>query len=87
MAFVVTWIICGIIGAMIGSSKGARGTGFWLGFLLGPIGVIIAVMMKGNGPKCHFCKEELNPQATVCAHCQREQPPDSTQHPKDHPLP
>jgi hypothetical protein len=74
MDYVVIWLICGIIGAMIGSKKGAGGTGFCLGVLLGPIGILIAIFMKGSGRKCAYCMEFLNPQATVCAHCQREQP-------------
>lgn len=59
---------------MIGSRKGASGTGFCLGVLLGPFGIIIAIFMKGSRHKCAYCMEFLNPEATVCAHCQKEQP-------------
>jgi len=35
-------IICGLAGAAMLDSVEKSGTGFWLGFLLGPIGVVIA---------------------------------------------
>jgi len=38
-------VIAGVIGMAIGSSKGKVGAGFWLGFLLGPIGWIIAALL------------------------------------------
>ena len=42
----ILWLLCGIIGAAITSNKG-RGScsGFALGFLLGPIGLIIALVL------------------------------------------
>lgn len=46
--FIVVWGVMGVIGAMIGSSKkmGAAG-GFFLGVLLGPIGVLVAAVSSG----------------------------------------
>jgi hypothetical protein len=38
-------VISGIVGAMIGSSKGKSSAGFLLGLFLGPIGWIIAAVM------------------------------------------
>lgn len=51
MGFVVIWIVCGLIGAVIGSTKrmGAF-AGLVLGFLLGPIGVIVALVMPSRSP-------------------------------------
>jgi hypothetical protein len=37
---------CGLIGATIASSKGRSAAGFWLGVLLGPIGVIAAAAIE-----------------------------------------
>ena len=63
-----------IIGAIIGSKKGCLGAGLMLGMLLGPIGIIIILVMKGNKNKqCGFCKEYIHEQATICPRCQKEQ--------------
>lgn len=46
------WIICGVITAFMGSVKGRSGCGwFFAGFLLGPIGIIIAAVVKRVEPK------------------------------------
>ena len=63
----------GIIGAMISSRKGEWGTGFLLGFLLGPIGVLLALFMRGNRKECCHCRALIHKLATVCSHCGREQ--------------
>ena len=45
--FVVVWLVCGAIGAAIMSGKGRSGVGgFALGVLLGPIGLIIALLLS-----------------------------------------
>lgn len=46
------WIICGVITAFMGSVKGRSGCGwFFAGFLLGPIGIIIAAVVKRVEPE------------------------------------
>src|SRR5690349_15324810 len=45
--FIIAWVIFGLIGAAIGSSKGLGCAGFLLGVLLGPIGLIIVAVMQG----------------------------------------
>lgn len=43
--FVVLWVVCGLIAMLIAQSKGNSAvTGFILGVLLGPIGIIIAAV-------------------------------------------
>jgi len=69
---IIFWLLCGIVGAMIGSNKGEGGLGFFLGLLLGPIGVLIVALSRGNRRKCPFCVELVNNKAIVCPHCQRE---------------
>ena len=40
--WLVTWVVFGVVGGAITNSRMANfGTGFWLGLLLGPIGLII----------------------------------------------
>ena len=48
MEFIVIWLACGIFASMIGAKKGAKWSGLILGLALGPIGVIIAIVMKGR---------------------------------------
>lgn len=43
---ITVWVICAIIGAAIGHSKGNGTAGFFLGLLLGPLGILIAAVMK-----------------------------------------
>lgn len=69
----VFWcLIWAIICALIGARKGAAFFYFFLGLILGPIGVIIALVGKGNRVKCPFCRKLIDPKATVCAYCQKE---------------
>jgi hypothetical protein len=43
------WAMIGaIVGMAIGSPKGRRDTGLWLGLLLGPVGWIIVAVMEPN---------------------------------------
>ena len=47
LIFLVIWIAFGVIGAMIMSGKGRSGCGgFALGVVLGPIGLIMALLMR-----------------------------------------
>ena len=44
--FVVIWVVCGLLGAVIGQSKGRAGAGLALGLLLGLIGVLITALLS-----------------------------------------
>jgi hypothetical protein len=66
---VVVWLLCGVAAGMIGSRKGAGCSGFLVGLLLGPIGIIIALVMKGSRVHCPFCKELIQKKAVICPHC------------------
>lgn len=81
---ITVWLICAFLGALIGSSKGQTVAGFFLGLLLGVIGLIIVVFLKpaeghetrssGRVP-CPHCAEQIMPAATVCPHCNRDVDP------------
>ena len=62
------WIVCGIVGAIIGSAKNAGPAGFALGLLLGPLGVIAAFILD-NRRKCPQCKGRVDDGAQICQHC------------------
>jgi len=79
-------VICAAVGGLITSSKGqGAATGIVLGFLLGVIGLIIALVMRpaprGDRPgtrvalrtrECPHCRELMRRDASVCPHCQRD---------------
>ena len=48
-SFVVLWIICGVISSVVASNKGRGGFGwFIIGLLLGPAGVVLALVVSKN---------------------------------------
>ena len=80
---VIFWgFIWGLIVVAIGRSRGESGIeavgGFLIGFLLGPIGVLLALASKGNRIKCPFCKQMIDPKALICPHCRSEVSPAET---------
>ena len=65
----VFWFGCGVVTSRIASEKGRFATlWFWIGFLLGPIGVIAAVVLQVKRP-CPQCQGIIDPQARKCQHC------------------
>jgi len=46
-------------------------TGFLAGFVLGPIGVFLALFSSSAWPSCAYCREQVHPRASVCSHCGR----------------
>lgn len=67
----IVWVVCGFIAAAIGSRKGASGSSFVIGLLLGPLGIVIVLVSKGHRVECPHCRELMHPDASVCPHCQR----------------
>jgi hypothetical protein len=71
-------VVFGLIGARIGATKGMEASGFWWGFLLGAVGLVVIACMQprpatGAGMKhlCQFCGAGLQPDAVICRRCQQ----------------
>lgn len=56
------------LGAVVGSQKNAPVTGFFLGLLLGPLGVLLAWLIDQRD-QCGRCGGRLNGTPSVCPHC------------------
>ena len=72
MELFLIWFFCSVIAGLIGAKKGAGCSGLFVGFLLGPLGIIIALIMSGNRIKCPYCKKEIDPKAMKCPYCQSD---------------
>lgn len=77
MTFVLLWLLCGVVAAIIGSKRGLGCAGLGVGILFGPFGILITYLSKGNRKACPHCKELIHWEATVCPRC--TQPIDSSQ--------
>lgn len=72
MEIIIFLLLCGFISSLIGNKKGETISSFFLGVLLGPIGIIIVLLTKGNRITCPYCRKLINSEATKCPYCQSE---------------
>jgi hypothetical protein len=68
----VFWFVCGFAAALIRQFKGgSAAAGAALGFLLGPVGVLIAILTKPP-VVCPFCRSPVDAGAGTCPRCQSD---------------
>ena len=89
MGYFVLAILFAAITAMVSTSRGNSGTaGFFLGLLLGPFGLLIAIFSRknigaiereeistGQMRKCPHCAELVKSEAVICRYCRSELDP------------
>ena len=74
MEYAIVWIICGVVSAFLANKKGRSVLGwFIIGFLLGPIGLIIVFLIGGKS--CDYCKKSIHKDAVICPFCQQKVTP------------
>ena len=77
MGYIIIWAMCGLIAMYLYQQRGRSSvTGFLGGFLLGPLGIVLALVSPSQMPKCPHCAEFVKSEALVCKHCGRDLPSD-----------
>ena len=83
MELLLFWALCGVVAAVVASNRGNSGVAwFFVGVLLGPIGLILSLVVSGdpavverkkieNGGyrRCEKCAELIRAEATKCRFC------------------
>jgi hypothetical protein len=62
-------LICGGIGALLGRLRSRITAGFWLGFLLGPVGWLLVGFLEDKTLRCPECFGTVLSGSTRCRHC------------------
>ena len=83
MELLLFWVLFGVVAAVVASNKGNSGVAwFFVGVLLGPIGLILSLVVSGDPAgverkkiedggylRCEKCAELIRAEATKCRFC------------------
>ncbi len=68
MEYLLIWVACGLLAFLIALIRGGAGcVWFFLGLLLGPVGVILILFTKIY--RCPQCRKRVNRYTAICPHC------------------
>ena len=65
----VMFFVGGFSGLWFGGYTGHDSAGFFLGWLFGPIGWILVLLLPPEGPRCPECFGVVDERARRCMHC------------------
>jgi hypothetical protein len=70
VVIIVSIMLSGYIGALIGQRRGRGMTGALLSIVLGPLGwLIVIIMPDANKAACPACRTMIPFDASICANC------------------
>lgn len=66
----ISAIVSGVIGYCVGDNRGRGALGFWCGFLLPVIGILIVALAADERQRCRHCKAPMDQSsARMCPKC------------------
>ena len=66
----VGWLVLfGGAGALLGRMRGHPIFGFFIGAVIGPLGLIIILFSRNDRWKCPACRMPVERDASICPHC------------------
>ena len=73
--FFMVWVAIMLACVVIGHRKGNPIGAFFLGLVLGPLGLVIVLLSGNKNLKiCHACGMKIPKVATVCPFCRKDNP-------------
>lgn len=69
-ALCVAWPLWPFLAGFIGQQKGQALTGFLMGLVVGPLGVLLILLSESPWLQCGNCKMWVPRAAKACGHCQ-----------------
>ncbi len=54
-----SWLLCSVAAALVGARKNAGRSAFAAGVLLGPLGILVALLMKRDPEGRPLCEEDV----------------------------
>jgi hypothetical protein len=64
----IIWGLFGLASGIVAGNRGANGCSWAvIGFILGPLGLLLA--FTATGKKCRACAKKIPQDASVCAYC------------------
>jgi hypothetical protein len=69
MSYVISWLVSGVIGTIVGFWRRKPAAGATWGLLLGPIGWLLVAVFGEQRPRCSECLSLASVGARKCRHC------------------